>query len=305
MNKVTLQTRVNNHPLVTRLLESIDALEPAKLEQLWNAVGNGQAPIESTVIECGLANERQLAESYSRHYLIPMFEPPTHQPPPVDPAVASILPESYCRHHQLAPLSDTGDLLEVALFYPDKLQLADEIRELTGRQMRPMFTTPQIIEQVLDAVYASGPAEKLEFIESVQRSCQLEATAHEPDQEVTRYLKRLLDRAIKWNASDIHFERSENGCRIRVRVGDALQGVSPSPNASFEELLNGLGSFRKKSGQGRAQNSEISFRIRCGRQRFLATLDTSLASHPCGAVIHLSKLAESRAAEKEGVTAKN
>ena len=119
-------------PLIVRLLRSTQQLDPERLQELYNAPSKNEVSFEELIIRAGLADERQIAEAYSGHYLMPLFDPPEDTPPPVDPSVAQVLPSRLCRDHLIAPLSDDGQTLEVAIFSPDSLLLADEIKLLTG-----------------------------------------------------------------------------------------------------------------------------------------------------------------------------
>ena len=73
-----------NHPLIIRLLDSFDSLDPEKLEELWQSVGKDDVTIEESIIRCGVATESQIAKSYADHYLVPLFDPPADAPPPID-----------------------------------------------------------------------------------------------------------------------------------------------------------------------------------------------------------------------------
>ena len=149
-------TKSQHDPLIIRLLQSIDALDPERLQELWSAPNRDEVTIEESLLRNGLANERQIAEAYAQHYLMPVFDPPSETPPPVDPVIAKILPSRLCRDHLIAPLSDDGQTLEVAIFAPESLLLADEIKLLTGRQMRPLFAPLSVIERLLSVLYEEG-----------------------------------------------------------------------------------------------------------------------------------------------------
>src|SRR6056297_1577706 len=95
-------------PLILRLLETMDRLDPEKLEQLWDAQSNHEGSFEESVVQSGLANESQIAAAYAEHYLLPLFDPPADQPSPVDLSVAEWLPATLCRKHMVAPIDQDG-----------------------------------------------------------------------------------------------------------------------------------------------------------------------------------------------------
>ena len=159
----TLNKSSRQDPLIIRLLQSTDALDPERLEEIWNSPSKNEVTIEESIVRCGLADERQIAEAYADHYLLPLFDPPDDSPPPVDPAIAAVLPSRLCRDHLIAPLSDDGQTLEIAIFAPDSLLLADEIKLLTGRQMRPLFAPLSVIERLLARLVRRGHMDQFRF----------------------------------------------------------------------------------------------------------------------------------------------
>ncbi|WP_164103006.1 GspE/PulE family protein [Candidatus Laterigemmans baculatus] len=146
-------------PLIMRLIEAVDRLDPERLEQVYNAPLQGNVSIEESLLRAGLADEHQIARAYSDHYLLPIFDPPPEEAPPVDRQVASLLPAQLCREHRIAPLADDGTTLDVAIFSPDSLWLADDLRLLCGRHMRPFFTPLSVIEKLLHLLYPTTPGE--------------------------------------------------------------------------------------------------------------------------------------------------
>ena len=70
-------------PLIVRLLQSVTQLDPEKLEDLYNSPSKDEVSFEEMVIRSGVADERQIAQAYASHYLMPLFDPPSDTPPPL------------------------------------------------------------------------------------------------------------------------------------------------------------------------------------------------------------------------------
>jgi type IV pilus assembly protein PilB len=248
-------------PLIIRLLQSTDALDPLRLEELWNAPPRDDVTIEESLLRSGLADERQIAQAYADHYLMPVFDPPTDRPPPVDPAIAAILPSRLCRDHLIAPLSDDGQTLEIAIFAPDSLLLADEIKLLTGRQMRPLFAPLSVIERLLSVLYEEGTwssavtstssanfeevdeAEELDDEESQEAGEIVHLDQAPPpgrDGRIIRYVNGIFEQALQTGASDIHIESYEDTCRVRLRVDGVLSEVAPPPLPLLNAVISRL-----------------------------------------------------------------
>ena len=158
---------------------------------------------------------------------MPLFDPPCDSPPPVDPSIAKVLPSRLCRDHLIAPLNDDGQTLEVALFAPDSLLLADEVKLLTGRQMKPLFAPLSVIERLLNVLYEEGSwtdavattttanfeevEEHDEFdAEDAAEACEIVHLDQAPppgrDGRIIRYVNNVFEQALQTGASDIHIE---------------------------------------------------------------------------------------------------
>ncbi len=257
----TVRSLNENDPLILRLLNTISSLDPHRLLELWNSPLKDDVTIEESIIRCGLADEHQIAQAYANHYLMPIFDPPGDSPPPVDPEIANVLPSRLCRDHLLAPLKDDGQTLEVAVFAPDSLLLADEIKLLTGRQMRPLFAPLSVIERLLNVLYEEGSwtdsvstatsasFEEVDEGDEVDDEESQEAgeivhldQAPPPgrDGRIIRYVNSIFEQALQTSASDIHIEPYEESCRVRLRIDGVLAEISPPPMPLLNAVISRL-----------------------------------------------------------------
>lgn len=253
MSNVTLLGKTANNPLINRLLDSIDSLDPEHLEALWESVDRSDVRLEDSVIRCGVADERQIACSYADHYLIPLFDPPTDAPPPIDPSVAELLPGRICREHLIAPLREDSGFLEIAIASPDSLILADEIKLLTGFRMRPMFAPISVIVRLQDLLYADAD------------SVPLDTT--QPDERIGEYIKSVFERLLLTSATDIHFEPFQDARRVRLRIDGVLTEVEPPPPSLFDGVVDRIKVLSKLDVTQRHLPQEGTLALRSGSHR--------------------------------------
>ena len=284
----TLNKSTRQDPLIIRLLQSMDALDPERLEEMWNSPSKDEVTIEESILRSGLANERQIAEAYANHYLLPLFDPPDDSPPPVDPAIAPILPSRLCRDHLIAPLSDDGQTLEVAIFAPESLLLADEIKLLAARQMRPLFAPLSVIERLLSVLYEEGSwtssvssttsanfeevdeAEDLDD-EDAQEAGEIVHLDQAPppgrDGRIIRYVNGIFEQALQTGASDIHIEPYEDACRVRLRIDGVLAEVAPPPMPMLNAVISRLKVLSKMDIAERRLPQDGAIGLRSGEMR--------------------------------------
>ena len=275
-------------PLIIRLLRTMDLLDTDRLEELSSSTSRDEVTIEESIIRSGLADERQIAQAYADHYLMPLFDPPSDSPPPVDPSIAKVLPSRLCRDHLIAPLNDDGQTLEVALFAPDSLLLADEVKLLTGRQMKPLFAPLSVIERLLNVLYEEGSwsdavattttanfeevEEHDDFdAEDAAEACEIVHLDQAPppgrDGRIIRYVNNVFEQALQTGASDIHIEPYEDACRVRLRVDGVLAEIAPPPMPLLNAVISRLKVLSKMDIAERRLPQDGAIGLRSGNQR--------------------------------------
>lgn len=303
-----------DRPLIVRLMETLDRLDPERLEQLWNAPsehgpsGSGGASFELSLIRSGLVDEWQIARAYSEHYLLPFFDPPAELAPPVDNRVSSLLPEELCRQHLIVPLADDGITLDVAVFCPNALSLAQDLQSVCGRHVRPLFASLSMIERLLRLLYGDPPSDRAAHDSPASQTptaatappppepleLALEPTAaprelppripappqrhqHQPrphDQMLLRYLRSLLKQAVETEATDIHIEPSGESYRVRLRVAGTLAEVAPPPADLQPQFVRELKRLAKVDSRNTSRPQEGTIRIRSGQERVCLRLSS-------------------------------
>lgn len=311
----TASSAERDRPLIVRLMDTLERLDPERLEQIWNAQseehasGSGHRRVEESLIRGGLADEYQIARAYSEHYLLPVFDPPAEQAPPVDVRVSSLLPENLCRDHLIVPLADDGITLDVAVFCPDALPLVQELQPVCGRHLRPLFAPLSVIERLLSVLYGeqplpppailpseipvAPPRDSSALRESSPRQdderigspptvsptltglpTAVEPAAPEQQQELLRYIRRLLKQAFQAQASDIHLEPSHESYRVRFRVAGTLVEVAPPPAALQPRLVSKLKSLANVDPAVPHRPQEGTIRVRSDQGRICLRVNT-------------------------------
>lgn len=289
MNRQTNASAVSpGDPLILRLLDDVNRFDPEQLEELYVGQSRTEVSVEEAIIRSGLADELQIAEAYANHYLMPLFDPPADSPPPVDPAVARVLPSRLCRDHVIAPLADDGKTLEVAVYSPDALLLADEIKLLTGRHMRPVFATISVIERLLIVLFDEGSwksaitntsstnfeeVDEQEDLddEDAQEAGEIVHLDQAPppgrDGRIIRYVNGIFEQALKTGASDIHIEPYEDSCRVRLRVDGTLSEITPPPATMLNPVISRLKVLSKMDIAERRLPQDGAIGLRTGEHR--------------------------------------
>jgi type IV pilus assembly protein PilB len=168
-------------------------------------------------------SEIRLAEALSSQLKMPLFTLTRYRPMP---EAIHMVPRGVSERLQLIPLSIVeGDLLLVAMVNPLDLLAQDEVRILTGRDLKVGITTLTEIRNNLDRLYNLQDNLEDAIVEvygDLQAPAEELAEAGADDAPIIQLVSNILDQAVRERASDIHVEPYEKTARVRYRVDGAL-----------------------------------------------------------------------------------
>ncbi|NQT13397.1 MAG: Flp pilus assembly complex ATPase component TadA [Planctomycetes bacterium] len=254
MNSTVDQT--DELPLIVRLFLDSGLLEQKDQVVIREAQSKDNLPVEEVLIRKRLAKEGDIAQAYADHFLVPLYEP-GEEGIAVDSDLARHLPEKLCRDHQMAPVAVDGNELKVAFFTPSELHIVDELQLLTGMAISPMVAPLSVIEGLLAVFYddsawptaggADGSAD-FEEVGDDQDDAEEEIATEEivhidraappgRDGHIIRYVNQVFEQALRIGASDIHIERYENNCRVRLRIDGKLNEIVPPSTSLYGAVI--------------------------------------------------------------------
>jgi type IV pilus assembly protein PilB len=248
----TVPPLLDRQPLILQLLQVQGLLDNDKQNSLSET--RDTIPVERLLVKKGLVSERDIARAYADYLELPLFDPPAggHG---VEASLRSLLPEKLCREQLIAPLAVRGNSLDVAFVTPNEMLIIDEVQLLTGLVVRPMIASYGVVEGLHDFLFGAGQEfsnEATDFEAEDDRGDMGEPLA-EPDDEVLhldqplppgrdgriiRLVNQVLEQAVRNNASDIHLEPFEDGCKVRYRIDGVLHEIAPPPRGLFVPMIS-------------------------------------------------------------------
>lgn len=150
--------------------------------------------------------------------------------PTVD--AVGVLSESVARDLHVAPLRLVDDVLEVVAAEPSEA-LAQDLRRLTGRNIRMLIAPSYEVQRSLDGAYRALGAigqyvQAFEASASVRKPEELQQ-ATTPDAPVVQVVNLLITQSLRDRASDVHLEPQEDRIRVRFRIDGALHDITDLP----------------------------------------------------------------------------
>ena len=171
--------------------------------------------------------------------------------PPISGEILRKVPYNFAKKYKLLPIKTEGEKVVVASSDPFNLDPFDDIREMLGKEIVPVYTSPDEIETAIHDRYnkaqgalgeelkeLSDAAKKKEDEEDYEVYDLLDDSKHQVP--VVKILNLILYEAIQQDASDIHFEPQESGLKIRYRIDGVLQNRHAPPPEYKMQILSRL-----------------------------------------------------------------
>lgn len=221
------------------LVEEGGVSESALREALEEQASSGRR-LGEVLVARGATDAECVARLLARQLSLPF------RPGPLEPRAeaAALLQASMARSLRVLPLSVSGHVLRLAMADPLDLGAVDDVRFRTGRRIEPVVSTPRAILQGLARAYGEELAALLEELPAELRDevgesrGTLEREARSAP--VVRLVDRILERAAREGASDLHVEQGDRMLRVRLRIDGVLRPAIELPRGSHRPFLSRL-----------------------------------------------------------------
>jgi len=227
-------------PLGSLLVETGLITNDQLAEALATQASTGR-PIGRVLIDQGLISESDLVRALAKQVGLEFVDLTERA---IDATVASLIPEGLARRYQALPISWDDDVLVVAMADPSNVLAVDDIRALTGAQVRCVVATSAQIRETIDRFHrldsevddlASQAADELTDKDELAN-----VSAVVEDAPIVKFVNLLITQAVADRASDIHVEPAERDLRIRFRIDGVLHEVMRSPKAIQAGVISRL-----------------------------------------------------------------
>jgi type IV pilus assembly protein PilB len=210
--------------LGTMLLER-GIITERQLEDASEVVNATGSPMSRVLVDLGYASQAQILKILAKQMGLAYID---FGETKVDPSAVHCTPEELCRRYTLAPVGFDGKgRLVVAMADPQNVLAIDDLRIVTGKDIRPALSTKEdiisaiddhyrVAEQVEEGMTATG--DELEVIENAGEEAP-----------IVKLVNLIVTRAVHDKASDIHIEPMETDLRVRYRIDGVLHDVMHSP----------------------------------------------------------------------------
>jgi type IV pilus assembly protein PilB len=207
------------------------------LDEHEKARNNGDKKLLGQVLmELGFASEEIITRAIAAQAGVEFIHLEKYK---IDGVAASLIEPDSARRYRVLPVGFEGDRLVVAMFDPNDILAIDDIRLITGYEIKPVCTTGSELRAAIDQYSRSTSA-----IETTDEEETLEAEIAEEAQTVSigkpavQLANLIFNQAARDGASDIHIEPQDKSLRVRFRIDGVLHEVMQPPFRLYPPLVS-------------------------------------------------------------------
>jgi len=212
-------------------------------DHLQRALGehrNTPKSLGRVLIDLGYIRERDLVRALAEQVGLEFVDLTEYR---IDAAATALLPEALCRRYRALPIGEEDGKLLVAMSDPANVYALDDIRTITGRDVRPVVATANDVEQSIQRF--SGMGDRVEALateaaDALDTEAGVTVEAAVEDAPIVKLVQAIMTQAAADRASDVHIEPTETDVRVRFRVDGVLHEVMHSPKSIQGGLISRL-----------------------------------------------------------------
>ncbi len=219
--------------IANQLVES-SLISQNQLEQALHEQGKSGGSLGYNLVKTGAISEKAFSEFLSQQYQVPAVDLDELK---ADEHAVELIPSEVATKFQVVPVLREGRVLTIAMANPDNIFAIDDIKFITGLEVRPVVATETAIKRAIDRFYDSADSlaevmrdmeEDFEIVEEMDDDLGL-AEAQSEDAPVVKLVNSLIADAVNKGASDIHIEPFEKTLRVRFRIDGQLHEMMSPP----------------------------------------------------------------------------
>ena len=164
----------------------------------------------------------------------------------VDPRIINVLPKEKALHLQVIPMFRVNNVLTLATADPHALFVFDEVSKITNLEVQPVLSrTDDIMEAIriyyeeemsIDDLVADIDEANIDLVHVASEREVEELAEMAEGSPVINLTNRILLKAIRDGASDIHIEPDRSKFRVRIRIDGILYELM-SPKAEMHPAV--------------------------------------------------------------------
>lgn len=222
-----------------RLLVRAEVITEEQLAEA-TAQADGRA-LPHVLGELGFATESRVAQAIAESMGLAFVDIGSYD---IDPSAALLLSADLMKRYLVLPVKIQDDELVVAMADPANIFAIDDLRIVTGKEIRAVVAVESELTQAIDR-FSAQQANVGDMVGDLEQAISGGADSESDEAEgeesaVARFMNQVITDAIRQGAGDIYIEPSETEVRVRFRIDGVCQEISKLPKKMHRQLVSRL-----------------------------------------------------------------
>ena len=228
---------------ILKAIKTLPNIDHGALDTVLFAKDDRKFGLIRKLLDQKIVPEQELLVILVRELKIPSIDLSKYR---IDEKLKDILPEKIARQYGVVPISCFANILTVAVSDPLNVYSIDDLSNITQKEVDIIIATPTQIKGSIESYYATASSSIAIAAGNLEAS-NIDMMPEEGEQEVNnamadeapviRMVNLVIKQAIRQRASDIHWEPTETGMRVRYRIDGILQDILSIPKENQNAVI--------------------------------------------------------------------
>jgi type IV pilus assembly protein PilB len=210
-------------------------------EQLKEATEQAAGrPLPLVLEDLGFASETQVAQTLAESMGLAFVDLGGYD---IDPNAAMRIPLDLARRYQVLPIKLGDGELVVAMADPNNIFAIDDLRIVTGLEIRPVVSVESEIASSIER-FSTSQANVDDMLGDLEASVVTrdgeDGEEEGAESAVAQLMNQIVTDAIRQGAGDVYIEPYETEMRVRFRIDGVCQEVFTAPKKLHRQLISRL-----------------------------------------------------------------
>ena len=195
------------------------------------------SPIGRVLVDLGYASQGAILSVMARQIGIEYIDFSERRP---EPSAVALVHRELATRYTLMPIEIRDGVLVVAMADPQNVLALDDLRIITGHDIKPAISTKDDILAAIDEYYKVAEHEDTSdlFLGDDLSSDELDQLTDVMEEApAVKLVNYIIQKALADRASDIHIEPQEINLRVRFRVDGVLHEAMPPAPKSIQTAI--------------------------------------------------------------------
>ena len=235
----------NNEQHIVDILKKQGVLNDGTITKTLQKITNTNTTFLEELLNRAIISQDSLNHAYALHFNMDVYNDIPNITVPAN--VFAKIPYSFTQKNTLLPIRYDDDTLVVAVADPLHLEALEDLTVMLSCDVKAVYCNKNTITTAIEERYKHDNTAASELLDDLKNHSEIindlddteayDLLATNAQAPIIKLLNLILSEAINQEASDIHFEPSEKGLKVRYRIDGILQNRHTPPQKYQTQLL--------------------------------------------------------------------